>query len=898
MASTRLIFLLVCLLVLPTFLTFFSLLYSYPQNEDDNEPSTIISESGIRAFFSFRTPSALFPPSAIISLTDDNSTFFLARPAAFGSGLPSSGLSAQLWVGSGFGDDTIGRGGAATGAEGELGCSDVPGWEFRHRHDHGAWGPLAAHGVDEASNADKRNENPRGSEGMGSSSAANQAERSTIESDGTDDHLHHDLAESHSPEHSWSGESVRHRPPHADIQSLQESAEIAGKVVLLSRGGCGFLEKVKWVQRRGGTALIVGDDTRGGALVTMYAHGDTSNVTIPSLFTSHTTAHLLSSLIPLDGSMDAFISGDALKSGASQVAKDTTTEKGNLLEGSSRNRPTSKLGSNPVTATSLSQPRGPSSTSKRAVENQSWFGMLASRIGLGRRPDKRDLSADSTRPPRSARLDWVNEKWDDEPRKGANAFLDQVAGPKSQPTTEGDRSRSETSGDDFIIGVQDWRDPDLVAEKPSRRRGEHAAIFEIKPKSSSSKSDSNAEASRGNKFAGGIITPGSGEYGKTGPDKYESEISMSDQYRKSSGQEPTFQATGASKIQLSRHGSNDAKSDLRRRHQLGSVKELEGKSNDRGSAKDEFEEHDGLWVTLTPTTMSTSPFFDTLLVLVVSPLVTLTVVYALLLLRSRIRRRRWRAPKSLVDRLPVRTYNTVSCSSTSSASRFASPKNSTPTTPLLQTSPLPNARPRSRTTSGVGDSHQSLLNKAATKASKDQRNEAPRRPVWLKNYAGKQIECVVCLEEYVDGHSRVMSLPCGHEFHVECITPWLTTRRRTCPICKCDVVRSMAPHSSSAASTTSASHTRHDDTPSNSNHDDTQTQAALATNDSPSSAIPIPRSNNDLERGDDDLAATLVNDQPEEPPHPRRGWIDLASLSLSAFSGEVAWRQAQVDRNR
>ena len=30
-------------------------------------------------------------------------------------------------------------------------------------------------------------------------------------------------------------------------------------------------------------------------------------------------------------------------------------------------------------------------------------------------------------------------------------------------------------------------------------------------------------------------------------------------------------------------------------------------------------------------------------------------------------------------------------------------------------------------------------------------------------------ECVVCLEEYVDGVSRVMRLPCGHEFHAECM---------------------------------------------------------------------------------------------------------------------------------
>ena len=76
---------------------------------------------------------------------------------------------------------------------------------------------------------------------------------------------------------------------------------------------------------------------------------------------------------------------------------------------------------------------------------------------------------------------------------------------------------------------------------------------------------------------------------------------------------------------------------------------------------------------------------------------------------------------------------------------------------------------------------------------------------------------------------------------------------------------------------------------------DIQRQAAETTNGSPSSAIPIPR-NSDLERGDD-MAATLVNDLPEAPS-PRRGWRDLASFSLSAFSGEAAWRQAQADRNR
>ncbi|KAL8868033.1 MAG: hypothetical protein Q9174_005262, partial [Haloplaca sp. 1 TL-2023] len=273
--------------------------------------------------------------------------------------------------------------------------------------------------------------------------------------------------------------------------------------------------------------------------------------------------------------------------------------------------------------------------------------------------------------------------------------------------------------------------------------------------------------------------------------------------------------------------------------------------------------------------MSTSPFFDTLLVLVVSPLITLTVVYSLLLIRSRIRRRRWRAPKSVVERLPVRIYHTMSCSSSTSSSSLASPAAASPTTPLLQSSPrsaTSRSRPRSYTASSIGDAVSDSLDKATARASLKRRDTSTKIPAKKKAYHGKQVECVVCLEEYIDGQSRVMSLPCGHEFHAECITPWLTTRRRTCPICKGDVVRSMAKPSSNPSSP-NASESR----PTPGVEDaDVQAQAAETTNDSPTAAIPIPRDPDDLERGDD-MAATLVDDPPEESTS-RRRWRGLASL--------------------
>lgn len=513
--------------------------------QSDHGPAK--DKTAFGALFSFTSPGSLFPPSAIISLTDDNSTFFLARPAAFGPALPSDSLSGPLWIGTGFGDDATGKGA-------ELGCSDAPAWD----------------GPDET---------------LAAASSTDSTDRGTSER--REDTSRTQLDGAWIPKYR-----IGKSPAHADVESLQQAAEIAGKIVLLKRGGCGFLEKVMWTQRRGGVALIVGDDQRGGALVRMYARGDTSNVSIPALFTSHTTAHLLSSLLP---------SGDTHSGLSPAHAK----------------RSISALAKQPL------QPTGESS-------------------------DDASLKQDTQTPSTSGTLDWASQGYNDAPV------------PKSQK--EGlDVGDSEE--------VKRWS----------------------------------------------VLSSG------------EKRESLDHQHVKSSG--APF------------HPARDPDS---------------GNSN---------HSHKGLWVTLTPTNMSTSPFFDTLLVLVVSPLVTLTVVYALLLLRSRIRRRRWRAPKSLVERLPVRTYHTISDSSPS-----ATPIASSPTTPLLQHEPIQPASshslPRPSAESEEPATSSSIHHGRRT--PEEEKRESGLA-AWRRKYGGRQKECVVCLEEYVDGVSRVMSLPCGHEFHADCM---------------------------------------------------------------------------------------------------------------------------------
>ena len=68
-----------------------------------------------------------------------------------------------------------------------------------------------------------------------------------------------------------------------------------------------------------------------------------------------------------------------------------------------------------------------------------------------------------------------------------------------------------------------------------------------------------------------------------------------------------------------------------------------------------------------------------------------------------------------------------------------------------------------------------------------------RTPVNADVYSlGSSVDtCAVCLDEYVEGE-LLRVLPCGHEFHQDCVDPWLLSHR-TCPLCLYNITSKFYP---------------------------------------------------------------------------------------------------------
>lgn len=112
-------------------------------------------------------------------------------------------------------------------------------------------------------------------------------------------------------------------------------------------------------------------------------------------------------------------------------------------------------------------------------------------------------------------------------------------------------------------------------------------------------------------------------------------------------------------------------------------------------------------------------------------------------------------------------------------------------------------------------------------------------------------------------------------------TPWLTTRRRTCPICKGDVVRSIT-------------HSQGDETRNHNEHPNGDQELGPQT-EVFSAPVLISGMDEDDASDTEQTAGLLDGHANSAPPS---NWRSLTSFSLSALSGDTIWHQARADRNR
>ena len=79
--------------------------------------------------------------------------------------------------------------------------------------------------------------------------------------------------------------------------------------------------------------------------------------------------------------------------------------------------------------------------------------------------------------------------------------------------------------------------------------------------------------------------------------------------------------------------------------------------------------------------------------------------------------------------------------------------------------------------------------------------------------------CIMCLESLNSGNSYIVTTPCGHLFHKDCLKKWLDTGKKTCPKCRTEIPRDsnkltriyLSPCSETIVYETSISNIQNDD---------------------------------------------------------------------------------------
>ncbi|XP_031094929.1 E3 ubiquitin-protein ligase SDIR1-like [Ipomoea triloba] len=77
---------------------------------------------------------------------------------------------------------------------------------------------------------------------------------------------------------------------------------------------------------------------------------------------------------------------------------------------------------------------------------------------------------------------------------------------------------------------------------------------------------------------------------------------------------------------------------------------------------------------------------------------------------------------------------------------------------------------------------QSSSAQQASSSSAEKKQEPPVNSAAVAKPTDDELTCSVCLEQVNEGE-LIRSLPCLHQFHANCIDPWLR-QQGTCPVCK------------------------------------------------------------------------------------------------------------------
>ncbi|VDI25958.1 E3 ubiquitin-protein ligase RNF13-like isoform X1 [Mytilus galloprovincialis] len=166
--------------------------------------------------------------------------------------------------------------------------------------------------------------------------------------------------------------------------------------------------------------------------------------------------------------------------------------------------------------------------------------------------------------------------------------------------------------------------------------------------------------------------------------------------------------------------------------------------------------------------------------------------------------------------------------------------------------------------------------------------------------------CAICLDDYEEGE-KLRVLPCAHVYHIKCIDPWLTKRKKTCPVCKRKVIPGSNPDSDSSDEDTENESTNERTPLLMSNNNQVMTTPRRSTFDN--SGLPEAvrhevttvhvrthrMEDSDTDSDDNSLYHT-VGESPEPHSRPNTGAINITYESSSEESDEESEEEENVER--